>query len=71
MSNLSHRISVLAIALAVVSFAAMSGPKPEVNSQPGSPVQAVATTNAASEFVYFPSQYVNQAREPSPHIQAF
>ena len=72
MSNLSRRITALAMALAVVTLAAASGNWPQTaSSEPSSALEAPATSNAPSEFVYFPAQYVNQATAPSEHIQAF
>ena len=68
--KMSNRIAALAIALAVVSLAAASGPRPEATEGQYALV-AAAPSNGSSEFVYFPSQYVNQATESSEHIQAF
>jgi hypothetical protein len=30
-----------------------------------------SSSQTGSEFVYFPSQYINQATEPSEHVHAF
>ena len=68
-----RRIKRLAAALALVSLGAACGMKADsVGSQGGTALQAAASPSTPdSGFVYFPRQYVNQATEPSEHIQAF
>ena len=67
-----HRTAALLIALAVALVAVAGWVKPEqAVNQSSSASAPAANPDAASEFVYFPSQYVNQATEPSDHIQAF
>ena len=64
-------VSVAVIVVAVLlGDAALGG---LVSSRSGSDVtQKTATApEPPVEFVYFPSQYVNQATEPEEHIQAF
>ena len=66
------RTIALVIVLALVSLAAASGIKPDFGG--GGAKQTPLTTETAVTgpgAVYFPGQYVNQATEPSEHIQAF
>ena len=70
--NMGHRVIALVIVLGLVSFGAAGGMRPApAGSQESTAPQTVANPNAATEFVYFPGQYVNHATEPSEHIQAF
>lgn len=70
--KVSHRITALVIALAVISLAAATGTRPDAaGSQDSTALETAANPNASTAFVYFPGQYVNQATEPSEHIEAF
>ena len=70
--SVRYRIGALVIAAALVALATSAGLKSEpAGSQSGATVQAAQDPDASTEFVYFPGQYVNQAIEPTGHIQAF
>jgi hypothetical protein len=68
-----RRIKRLVAALALVSLGAACGIKADsAGNQGGTALQSAVTPGIpGTEFVYFPGQYVNQATEPSAHIQAF
>ncbi len=71
-SKQSLRVIALLTVLALVSLVAATGTKTDwADSQGSAVVQTPANPNATTGFDYFPSQYVNQATEPSDHIQAF
>jgi hypothetical protein len=62
-------VTVMAIAAGTL-LAVTSMTSPELTaSQKDLPAQAASSP--ATDFVYFPSQYSNQATEPSEHTQAF
>ncbi len=70
--NAGHRIIALVVVLALASLAAAYGMRSDLaGSQSSMPIQATENPNASTESVYFPAQYVNQATEPTEHIQAF
>lgn len=66
------RITALVIVLVLVSLAAATGMKLDLaGSQSSAAPRMAENPNASAEFVYFPGQYMNQASEPTEHIQAF
>lgn len=70
--SVGDRITALVIVLVLVSLAAASGMKLDLaGSQSSAAPRTAENPNASAEFVYFPGQYVNQASEPTEHIQAF
>ena len=70
--NVRYRTGTLVIAAALAALAAAAGLQSgPADSRNGVTLQAAENANASDEFVYFPAQYLNQASEPSEHIQAF
>lgn len=70
--NMGHRIAALAVVLAVALFAAANWPKSNQPDSPSNPSPTLAEDpDSSAGFIYFPAQYVNQATEPTEHIQAF
>jgi len=63
-------IGVIAVAflLAAVALSTSGSSEPGAQASPPSAETAPGTT---SEFIYYPSQYVNQAKEREEHIEAF
>ena len=62
----------LTLLLLVALLAAANWLVPGVPGNQGSAASlAVAAPPAREEFVYFPAQYLNQATEPTEHLQAF
>jgi len=59
---------VLAVALVTAAHWVKSG---QADSQSNTSARPAEDPNASTEFVYFPGQYVNQATEPTEHLQAF
>lgn len=55
-----------AAATRLISSQSRTEESPPAAAQAGQPAQP-----SGEEFVYFPSQYVNQATEIEPHIEAF
>ena len=67
-----RRTPVLAIALALVSLATACGMKVDsADRQSGAAIRSAGEAAVDPGFVYFPAQYVNQATEPSEHIEAY
>jgi hypothetical protein len=66
-------VGLVVIVLALLSLVAAAGMRSDsAGTQGGTALQAAVTPGIpGTEFVYFPGQYVNQATEPSEHIQAF
>ena len=70
--NTGHRVTALVVVLAVALLAAAHWVKSgQSDSQSNVSARPVEDSNASTEFIYFPAQYVNQATEPTEHIQAF
>jgi len=70
--HIRYRISTWVIVAALVVLAAAAGfQSGPAGSQSGAIPQTAENPNAGAEFVYFPGQFLNQASEPSEHIQAF
>lgn len=70
--NLRRRMKPVAIILVLAAIAAASWVNvDQVRSQGSAEAKASEVSSTRAEFVYFPAQYVNQATEPSEHIQAF
>lgn len=70
--NTGLRITALVVVLAVALLAAANWVKSDqADNQSSSSVRPADDPNSSSDFVYFPGQYVNQATEPTEHIQAF
>ena len=72
MSNHDFRFFILAVAVVAILAAAMwfGFREPIIPELPASIVNA-PPTGAGETFHYYPGQYVNQATEPSEHIQAY
>ena len=72
MSNHDFRFFILAVAAIFAAAAAMwfGFREPIIQDLPASIVNA-PPTGAGETFHYYPGQYVNQATEPSEHIQAY
>lgn len=67
-----QRITVCSIVLALALLAVVNWVKPDQAAGHGTVAsEPTESPNPSTEFVYFPGQYVNQATEPSEHIQAF
>jgi hypothetical protein len=66
-------VGLVAIVVALLSLVAAAGMRADSAGTQGgtAPQPAAAPGTPGTEFVYFPGQYVNQATEPSEHIQAF
>lgn len=62
-------IAVLAIAL-LVAAAEWMQPDRGSEQRVASP-EAKGDSSVSAEFEYFPDKYVNQAKDPEEHIQAF
>lgn len=67
-----HRIVGLTVVLVVVMLGTAQWMQSSRDTATlDSAQQESQVSNAAEQFVYFPGQYVNQATEPTEHIQAF
>ena len=67
--NAGHRVGALVLVLALLLLVANVKPDPADSASSAAPV--AGNPNAAADFVYFPGQYLNNASEPTEHIQAF
>jgi len=61
---------VLAVIVVVILFAGV-GVGGAFSPQPESQGSLLSVIQPSSDFVYFPGQYVNEAKEPSPDIPTF
>ena len=65
------RITALVIVLALVSLAFASRSTLDFAGQSRAATWSAQKPDAIADFVYFPGLYLNQASEPTEHIQAF
>ena len=72
MSDHGYRFFLLLVAVVGILAAAIwfGFREPIIPELPASIVNA-PPTSAGETFYYYPGQYVNQAKDPSEHIQAY
>lgn len=67
-----YRVALLATVVALVSLLVASGSSLTLSgSEIASGPAEAEDSDPRTEFVYFPSQYVNQAKESAEHIPTF
>ena len=66
-----RRLGYLSLFAGVAAVAAVVLGITTLTSEQLTAGETESSSQTGSEFVYFPSQYINQATEPSEHVHAF